>query len=254
MASDISGDRADLHALDELLVLAHPDIFPNFYALPCPISRAYLQHLRAFLLAVSARAKGLAVALHTECGGLRAVFDAWQAACRVPTVVEGYASWEFFRDFLEFLEARYLGTGRIAVEVLVRFYAALEREARRAVDDASPGIRVAANFRIVRVEGDVVAVLAALRKSEPPDPICLEGMRTLAVEVAEDRNTRILELSRLAASILWHCRRPILLDALEGRLAGSGVAGRVKEAVGILERQGLLEVTEERVNAVCCGS
>ena len=127
--------------VDELLVLTHPDIFPNFYALPCPIDREYLQHLRAFLLALSVRAKGLLLALHRECGGLRQVFDQWIESHPDKPPIASYQSWQFFQELLSFIQSRHLGSGRTGVEVLWSFYSALETRPDRTSPPRLPTYR-----------------------------------------------------------------------------------------------------------------
>ncbi len=242
IASDISGLRAALHPLDEVMVLAHPDLFPNFYALPCPVDRAYLQHLRAFLLTLSVRAKGLVLALHRECGGLRMVFDAWRASLSGLPPLSDYHSREFFDGILQFIASRYLGAGRTGVEILHRFYSALETEACQTGNAigtvAGPHVRVAPHMLVVTVAGDVIQTLDALRRAEAPDPAWLDRICVLAVETAAGGRNRILELPPLSASILGCCKQPVAVSTLAAR----GFTDRLSEAIRVLERQGLLEV------------
>ena len=62
------------------------------------------------------------------------------------------------------------------------------------------------------------------------------------MEVAEDGQNRILELSPLSATILQHCKQPIDLLSLRNRLDGEAVPPDLSEAIEILHRQGLIEV------------
>ena len=250
IASDISGPGDRLHAIDELLVVAHPELFPNFYAFPCPIDRAYLQHLRALLLAMSTRAKGLFLALHQECGGLRAVFDDWRAAWNREPSLQAYETWQFFREFLDFVESRYLGSGKIAVEVLWRFYSALETDANAAatLTDApvsETSVRVSPAMRIVTVRGDVLEALDCLRNGAPVARELADRVCTLAVEIAYRRRGRILQLPPLSATILRHCRCLISISDLGQKLEIEGCRLRdLEKAIEILETQGLLTVTQ----------
>jgi radical SAM superfamily enzyme YgiQ (UPF0313 family) len=254
--SDICAEDGGLDGLDELLVMAHPDVFPNFYALPCPIPRAYLRDLRAFLLALSTRAKGLAVALHAEAGGLRRVFDEWREADSTPNQPRDYQAWDFFPVFLEFVASRYRNTGCVAVTVLWRFYTALAgaSDAVEADCDREPGlIRLRKNVRVVTIEGDVIETLACLREGRIPGASVLHGMRTLALHESNGRRKAIRELPPLSVAILERCESPVSESDLASRLTEDGVtAGRLSaaqylsHALTILAGQGLLDCQSVR--------
>jgi radical SAM superfamily enzyme YgiQ (UPF0313 family) len=245
IASDISGDAEQLDAGDALLIQTHPDIFPNFYALPCPIERAYLRDLRAFLLALAQRSKGLLLALHIEAGGLRQVFDLWRAD---PSAARSdYQSWEFFREFLRFTST--LGhPGLHGVTLLSRFYGALAAQPDRPVQaERRKLIHLRDGVQLVTLEGDVVGALSCLHAGLKIEDSQLLGRRTYAVQHAGGRRNAIRELSPLSAAILERCATPMSRSGLTDALTAGGITvGRLLpsqflgHALQVLADQGLL--------------
>jgi hypothetical protein len=108
--SDLAGLGTEPHAEDVRMISAYPDLFPNFYALPCPLDREYLRELWEFLANSFKRCRSLLSALHLESGDLLKVFDDWKRWRPVPACVEDYYRCSLFcRDFMRFALDAYEG-------------------------------------------------------------------------------------------------------------------------------------------------
>lgn len=115
--SDMSYQGWRQDPLDENLIAGHPDIFPNFYAVPTPLDRTYLKEIREFLLYSIQWFRWLMVALHQSDHHLGDVFDYWVAWQKqtLPDLVgeetrnkSYYARPEFRRDFLQFMAQTFI--------------------------------------------------------------------------------------------------------------------------------------------------
>jgi len=148
--SDMSYQGWTQEKVDRELIERHPDVFPNFYAVPTPwLDRSYLKELREFLLNGMERFRWLLVALHQVSGDLLPVFEQWRPwlerdrggpftpTAECPTDLAYYAGRRFRRDFIRFLIPRFAGAtdsnGR-ALVTLIR----LEEALADLYDVASP--------------------------------------------------------------------------------------------------------------------
>jgi radical SAM superfamily enzyme YgiQ (UPF0313 family) len=117
ISSDISGAGWEQDPADRELVVAHRDIFTNFYAVPTRwLDRRHLMELREFLLRGAAKHRWLLLLLHRDASDLLRVFDEW-VGWRVSTRGEApagargreyYTGESFTRDLLDFTRTRYL--------------------------------------------------------------------------------------------------------------------------------------------------
>ena len=115
--SDMSYQGWQQELPDREMIRSHPDIFPNFYAVPTLwLDRVYLKELREFILKGLRMFRWLFVALHQDCGDLLTVFDEWKlwnqkraaASPRADGDMRGYYASNDFRDhFLEFVRSHY---------------------------------------------------------------------------------------------------------------------------------------------------
>lgn len=131
--SDISFQGWEQDPEDREMIMAHRDIFPNFYGVPTRwLDRQYLRQLREFILHAIHKAKWLLLLLHRDSGDLVRVFDewtAWSARARnygssVDTSRSYYASEIFPKDLTRFVDSHYLEAARYPH--LVRTMVAIE--------------------------------------------------------------------------------------------------------------------------------
>ncbi|HEX7294416.1 MAG TPA: radical SAM protein, partial [Pyrinomonadaceae bacterium] len=111
--SDISFQGWEQDPHDRALIVAHRDIFPNFYGVPTLLDREYLRELREFILRLTLRHRWLMVLLHRDAGDLLAVFERWQtwSSCErskggeVDTTRSYYTSEVFSDDLFSFIRS-----------------------------------------------------------------------------------------------------------------------------------------------------
>jgi radical SAM superfamily enzyme YgiQ (UPF0313 family) len=125
-------DPADLE-----LVRCHPDIFPNYYAVPTRwLERRYVKEVRDFVTNLAQRFRWLPVALLADSGDFLVIFDTWKAwaeRCQLPVqtltsgVIPYYCDVGFREDFIRFVRDYYIpemARARTAIEALVASEAA----------------------------------------------------------------------------------------------------------------------------------
>jgi hypothetical protein len=226
--SDMSFQGWRQDAADRALILEHPEIFPNFYAVPTAhLDRSYLMELRDLVMYGLERFRWLLVALHRH-SGILTVFDrwrVWRAGHRSPVRLDGeyHASATFRGDFLEFVASEYQAGDDmelLAVATLLEHETQLERLHRRgtapppacppASEDASPAADLEA---VPRVAPDVV--LAHLGADYERVIDCLRSNRSLkdvprhpavvADRQLPDGRVEVIQLSPLSAALIEVC-------------------------------------------------
>jgi radical SAM superfamily enzyme YgiQ (UPF0313 family) len=149
--SDISCQSWEQDPVEEEMIRAHPEIFPNFYAIPTVhLERRYLSEVRDFVSYVSAWFRWLPVALLQDSGDLLRVFDRWRAwllqmrgqGAADPVAGAPYhCRRQFRRDFLDFVRSCYLqemarSPGAVAALVQVEGVS----QADLSADRPNPGV------------------------------------------------------------------------------------------------------------------
>jgi len=243
---------------DRDLIRSHPDVFPNFYALPTALGRRHINELRDFIQYGLLWCRWLLVGLHQDSGDLVSVFEAWRnwlgANRRGDLGFDGdansvpyFARREFPKDLLEFVQICYLPSSRnpVALGALLDFESALY-EAPRPCGSAKArnAPRIARGVRIARVRGDYLRVLACLRESK-----ALYTVRgrpaVLAIRRTRNQKLKIIKLRPLSAQLLTLC---------DGRRSTKEIARRLrlgKELAGIPRHKvcvfGLATLHEQRL-------
>jgi len=212
---------------DRALILEHPEIFPNFYAVPTAhLDRSYLVELRDFIMYGMARLRWLVVALDRH-SGILAVFDrwrAWRTGHRPPVRVDGeyHASDTFRSDFLEFVASEYLAEDDVellAVATVLEYETQLRRLQRGTAlasacpptpEDRSPAAdldampRVAPGVLLLHLSVDFERVIDCLRRNRS-----LRNVPRHSVVVADrqlpDGRVEVLQLSPLSAAFIELC-------------------------------------------------
>jgi radical SAM superfamily enzyme YgiQ (UPF0313 family) len=223
--SDISFQGWAQDPEDRDLIVAHRDIFPNFYAVPTPLDREYLKELREFLLRGTLRHRLLMLLLHADSGDLLSVFDQWQAWSFRARVNGGliertpsyYSSDAFSNDLFRFVgsrhyKARHSHLVRTIAEVercrlrLGRaFMAHSDRERPKVVWLASTNAVpvVARDARVVIVDADYKKLMRVLKRKEQLERI---PARKVALAFMKDgEEIKIIQLSYLTYQLIRLC-------------------------------------------------
>lgn len=260
--SDISFQGWEQDSEDRALIVAHRDIFTNFYAIPTHwLDRHRLAELREFLLHGVSRHRWLMTFLHQDCGDLVTVFDewkAWRARPDEPVASAYYRSREFTGELLDFVRSRYaLSLTRrphlaITMVEVERALTALSadcrkgrRRARRVALTTNAVPVVAAAAEVVTVEADYKRLVRCLRRRGDLDRIPA-NRSTLVLRRSGDV-VQVIGTNELTSRLLGMCdgRRSVLDVA--GGFATSGETGGVSVLkaglYGLMElnRRGLVE-------------
>jgi hypothetical protein len=218
--SDLSHVGSAHYQADRELITRHPEIFPNFYAVPGELGGEYLQETRAFLLSSFNRCKGLLSALHLESGDLLAFVDEWLAWRKAPLCsVTYYSGTGFLRDLLAYTAESAARRGWVATTVMTYYYSRLieasDAPKLEKRDCALPGSEtesennciaiLAEGLVLIRVAGDVVRVLACLRDGVVPAPDVLSREVSLLVRRSVGDRAEVIELPPFPAFLLQQC-------------------------------------------------
>ncbi|HYL16565.1 MAG TPA: radical SAM protein [Terriglobales bacterium] len=163
-------DRADVE-----MIVAYPEIFPNFYVIPTPhLERDRLFELREFTLMGLARFRWMLVAIHQSTSGILDFFNTWREhrlrirPALVPSDLRQYYRTDDFRtDFADFVR-----TGKMGRTSTMRALLDYEDALRRSL---------AADTRTVPA-GDLLPPGAAL----DPNDIPVRRNRILVFELGCD--------------------------------------------------------------------
>jgi hypothetical protein len=136
--SEMSNQARRRDPVDQLLVLSHSEIFPNFYLIPTPhMDRSWLREFREFANTVGAHVRWLVVALVDAGYDLMDLFDQFRPvraimypAMRPAEFHEYYRSSRSRHDFVQFVRSRSWPDGE-AIRAMCDLEAAMENSALR---------------------------------------------------------------------------------------------------------------------------
>jgi hypothetical protein len=214
VCSDISYQGQKQEDADQVLIAAHPPVFPNFYGIPVPaLDRARLKRFRDFILYGLQRFRSVMVALHQSRGGISAVFESWERTFP-PLPLNGdqrgsyYASPTFRGEFAQFVRSEYLrgSESDASLAALLRLEEGVSeirprprrKSPRGIVPLPGPGVR------LLDFDVDVRAILDSLRRGDGL-PVPPRRHVTIATRDREPVGTDLVELSPLSRSFLKLC-------------------------------------------------
>ena len=219
--SDMSHQGWHQDQADRELIASYPDIFPNFYGVPCPLGRTYCDEFNRFFMNSVARFRWLLVALHQESDDLLEVFDAWLAwGGRRHNPARYYSTLEFTREFRHFLRTVYverIQPSSVAVAGLVNYQEALDAALSQSESGVSADLdspsetvtldsvpRLAEGVRVLNVDADVKEIIDCLRAKEKLHP-AIRRPTVLATRQSCDNGVELLRIPCLSAQLLGLC-------------------------------------------------
>jgi radical SAM superfamily enzyme YgiQ (UPF0313 family) len=241
-------DSADVE-----LIVAYPEIFPNFYMIPTPhLERDCLFELREFTLTGLARLRWILVAVDQSTSGILDIFMAWRRhrlqirpALGPSDVRQYYRTDDFCADFASFVRTRKIGEapsvkGLLDYQDALRCSSAADTRTTPAGDLLSPGtalwpadIPVRGNRIVVfELARDIQRIVDALKLRK--NPVQSRGRHFYITRPVSAASARIDRISKWMAYLLRLC---------DGRCS-------VKEIVQQLTAQ-LPEVQESLREYVC---
>jgi hypothetical protein len=204
------------------MIKAHPDIFPNFYAIPTvQIERSYVKEAIDFVTYLATWFRWLPLAVLEDSGDLLRVFDRWLAwrAERKSTRADEDTGWtpyyshrRFQHEFLEFVETCYLpemATATAAIAAIVRTERVSARDQRQRVieetdrldETAVPYLRD--SLLVVDLEVDYKELISSLRNKTGLDQVSTCNATVVFSNTDDDLN--VWQLSPLAGTLLHLC-------------------------------------------------
>jgi radical SAM family protein/B12 binding protein len=251
IVSDMSHQGWDQFQPDRDLIASHPDVFPNFYAIPTPLDRRYVKAVRSFLLFGSAMFRSLLVALHQQRGHILGVFDDFErwrperGEGAATDSAEYFRSDGFRRDFLDYVRECQVDDSPCgqAVATLVTYAQTFDADAARdlidlaedGLDDSSPEGStqrrafaptsvpdLAEAVRLVEVGVDYQTLMDRLIKMEGLADLRLES-RTLASRRVHGHRPEVVQLSPLSAELIKLCDGKRTVDEIGRKVASLDV-------------------------------
>ena len=271
--SDLSFRGWEQDPEDRRLIVAHPDIFTNFYAVPTRwLDRHYFEELREFLVRGTFKHRRLMLMLYRDSGDLLRVFDRWRSwhveergeTPAQPRARSYYARMGFSQDLFEFIHSDYLKAAarypqlvQTVLDVEIARLALSEEQGRAAPGPARSGRSaepagldavpvVAAGVKLIRVGADYKRLTTCLGGNEPLDRIPAQPV-ALALLKAGAR-TEVHQLTSVTDRLLRTC------DGSRSMLEIAGSFSPTEEVCGVpmtkaslyglssLLGQGLIEV------------
>jgi radical SAM superfamily enzyme YgiQ (UPF0313 family) len=222
--SDISHQSWKQDPVEEEMIRAHPDVFPNFYAIPMTwLDRRYVCEMRDFVSYLTAWFRWLPVAVLQDSGDLLRVFDRWcdwliQKRRDVPKAHSDtpyHCRRQFREDFLEFVRVCYLkemARATAAVSALAQIEGVSCADLTPDVEDATPAAGIddlcvpalVGGSVLLDVGIDYKALVCALRE-EGDLAAVPERSGTVLVRRTENRRLDVWQLSPLSAALLRLC-------------------------------------------------
>lgn len=202
-------------AVDQLMIAAHPELFPNFYAFPFFTDRNLLQRLRYFFFFSNARCGCLMRAVHLLTPDMLAFYELWEKTC--PDFSRSwFDSMDFVEHLISFCQAAYPDDP--AVRATAQFCRKAFTQAARppAVSNGTePYLMLADRFVLVDCDSNINAILAAQAQRKQPDPAVFATPVTVAVKVTTLNRSSILRFPPIAMDLLRHAERASTLSAIE---------------------------------------
>lgn len=210
--SDMSHQGWYQDTADRELIARYPDIFPNFYGLPCALGREYLDEFNRFFMNSVLRFRWLMIGLHQVTGNVLDVFDLWlRYRIRKDTSTRYYATAEFAADFRRFVlqaQVREQLPQTPLLTTLLDYYDSLEQhlldagaESHEVLDSSdrrefSLGAypRLAPSVTVLPLSSDVKPIIDALRELRPD---ASPGSPTVFVARRDDKG--MVEIFRIPA-------------------------------------------------------
>lgn len=221
---DISENATLQDAVDRLMIVEHPDIFPNFYAFPYHTSRDLLKRVQDFVFYGVARCGSLMCAVWLHTRDMFGVFELWAASH--PDWAPGWYETEAFVDeLLLFCESNY-GHDR-AVAATARFCRSTFEIAKRRRQPAAaeePLLTLRDKVMIIDCDCDINALLESLTRGKEPDESVYTTPVTVVVRLTTLNRAAIMRFPPLTMELLRHAERGSALSRIEQDFEARGIS------------------------------
>lgn len=220
--SDISNQSWQQDPVEIEMIKAHPDIFPNFYAIPTEVlDRRYVKEVIDFVTHLATWFRWLPVAILQDSGDLLKVFERWQRwrVERRPCESDEILSWtpyyshrRFHNEFIEFVQNCYvpeMANAPAAIAAVARTESAPARNERKPIvnetnclDGSTVPYQTEMLF-VTDVEVDYKELIQSLRHKTDLNQVSA-GDATVVFSNA-DEELNVWQLPPLAGTVLRLC-------------------------------------------------
>lgn len=247
--SDISFQGWEQDPEEREMIIAHREIFPNFYAVPTRwLDREYLREIREFILHGILRHRWLILLLHRDSNNLVSVFDEWKAwsvqARGAAGFVDGtrsyYNSQRFSHDLLRFVQTHYLNvmptrphllSTMVEVEKAQLSFDENQNSARRRRTAQRHGLFesmnampvVAGGARVILVSADYKRLIRALRRKERLDQIPAEQVALVLLKESDE--IKIIQLNPTTYELMSLCNGLRTITEIAGEFSSGRSLG-----------------------------
>ncbi|HTG92408.1 MAG TPA: radical SAM protein [Pyrinomonadaceae bacterium] len=264
--SDISFQGWEQDPEDRALIVAHRDIFTNFYGVPTLLDREYLRELREFILRGTLTHRWLMVLLHHDAGDLLSVFERWQAwssrerskGGHVDTTRSYYTSEVFSEDLFRFIwSAQYPTRSPHLLRTMVtvenhrlrfgsEFISLPDKRRRNELSfintEAVPIL--ASGARVITVDADYKRLMKCLKRRERIDQI--PAKKVALVFLKDDEQIKIIQLNDLTYQLMRLCDGSHSIEQIATEFSAVGPSGvspmkATMYALTLLAGKGLIE-------------
>lgn len=234
--------------LDERRLIAdHPDVFPNFYAIPAlHLERRYLEELREFMARIMTRFRWILVAWHRHRGSVLSLFDEWLSwkeehldTNSSPIQIRRYyTSWDFDGHFIAFLVSLPDETRSEFEAVILDYERKLLHSLQSDRNDhacSGPIELIGSDMRlargklvfVLRLAGNLRLATDLLSAGMPPQP-AVHDPCVVATRLTSEGLVEAIEITSAMARFLELCDGQTTVDGvLTGFAAACGPVGTV---------------------------
>jgi radical SAM superfamily enzyme YgiQ (UPF0313 family) len=238
--SDISHQSWQQDPVEIEMIKTHPDIFPNFYAIPTELlDRRYVKEVIDFVTYLATWFRWLPVAILQDSGDLLKVFERWQRwrAERKPSDSDEDTGWtpyyshrRFHSEFLEFVENCYLpemANAPAAITAVTRTECAPARDEWKSrvketdrLEESTVPYKLE-NLFVTKIGVDYKELIGSLRNKTELDQVTACDA-TVVFSNSEDE-LNVWQLSPLAGTLLRLCDGQRTVAEITHELSSMGI-------------------------------
>lgn len=220
--SDMSNQSWQQDPVEIEMIKAHPDIFPNFYAIPTDVlDRRYVKEVIDFVTYLATWSRWLPLAILQDSGDFLKVFERWQKwrMERRPNESDEVLAWtpyyshrRFHNEFVEFVQSYYvpeMANAKAAIAAIARTESMPARDERKPVVNETESLQGSSvpykleTLFVTNVEVDYKELIASLRGKK--DLSQVSSCDATVVFSNEDDELKVWQLPPLAGTLLRLC-------------------------------------------------
>ena len=220
--SDMSNQNWQQDPVEIEMIKDHPDIFPNFYAIPTEVlDRRYVKEVIDFVTYLATWSRWLPVAILQDSGDFLKVFERWQKwrVERSPNESDEVIAWtpyyshrRFHNEFGEFVQTCYvpeMANAPAAIAAVARTESAAARDERKPIVNETGSLAGSTvpyqleTLFVTNVEVDYKELIASLRNKTDLNRVSASDVTVVFNN--ENGELNVWQLPPLAGALLRLC-------------------------------------------------